>query len=48
MRQGEGLGLLSGLHSRKIGNEWINHNERVRKVLIGRGLSIHKKRVRTS
>jgi len=38
MRQREGLGLLSGLHSRKIGNEWINHNERVRKVLRRRGL----------
>jgi len=36
MRQREGLGLLSGLHSRKIGNEWINH--RVRKVLRRRSL----------
>jgi len=38
MRQREGLGLLSELHSRKTGNEWINHNERVRKVVRRRGL----------
>lgn len=48
MRQRDGLGPWSGLHSRKIGNEWINQNERVRKVLRRRGLSINKKRVRTS
>jgi hypothetical protein len=48
VRQREGLGLLSGLHNRKIGNEWINTNERVKKYLEGEVYSSNKMGVGTS